>query len=231
MPEGVAPFCVSGVRAVQTVELGWIRWDSEALCKGASASTDDRLGLIEGFASTEHLDLDNEVVEQGGLDWSACRHLTLEHPKTHLNVIGEVLSTAPRSTDDGLPGTYLKGGLYRKLAAGQKVYDHALGIAKSGGTSPFGFSVEGPPDGLVRKGNHIVKARVTSVAVTMGPRNQRAMWSPMMKGLLGGLDIAAELIDRYGLSVTDIQIAALVKAHPNHSLTRGEWLAALRGKA
>lgn len=216
---------------MRTVELGWVRWDSEALCKGASASTDDRLGLIEGFASTEHLDLDNEVVEQSGLDWSACRHLTLEHPKTHLNVIGEVLSTAPKTTDDGQPGTYLKGGLYRKLPAGQKVYDHALGIAKSGGTSPFGFSVEGPPDGLVRRGNRIVKARVTSVAVTMGPRNQQAMWSPMMKGLLAGLDVAAQLIEQYGLSVTDIQIAALVKAHPNHSLTRGEWLAALRGKA
>lgn len=231
MPKGVAPFCVSGASAVQTVELGWIRWDSEALCKGASASPDDRLGLIEGFASTEHLDLDNEVVEQGGLDWSACRHLTLEHPKTHLNVIGEVLSTAPKSTDDGLAGTYLKGGLYRKLQAGQKVYDHALGIAKSGGTSPFGFSVEGPPDGLVRKGNRIVKARVTSVAVTMGPRNQRAMWSPMMKGLLSGLDVAGELIEQLGLSVTDLQIAALVKAHPKLSLTRREWIAALRGKA
>lgn len=231
MPKGVAPFCVSGVRQVQTVELGWIRWDSEALCKGASASTDDRLGLIEGFASTEHLDLDGEVVEQGGLDWGSCRHLTLEHPKTHLNVIGEVLSTTPKATDDGLPGTYLKGGLYRKLPAGQKVFDHALGIAKSGGTSPFGFSVEGPPDGLQRRGNRIVKARVTSVAVTMGPRNQRAMWSPMMKGLLQSLDIAAQLTERYGLSVTDIQIAALVKAHPTLSLTHGEWLAALRGKA
>lgn len=216
---------------MQTVELGWIRWDSEALCKGASASVDDRLGLIEGFATTEHLDLDGEVVEQAGLDWSGCRHLTLEHPKTHLNVIGEVLGTEPRTTPDGLAGTYLKGGLYRKLPAGQKVFDHALGIAKSGGTSPFGFSVEGPPDGLVRRGNRIVKARVTSVAVTMGPRNQQAMWSPMMKGLMRGLDVAGQLTEQLGLTVTDIQIAALVKAHPDHSLTRGEWLAALRSKA
>lgn len=216
---------------MQTVELGWIRWDSEALFKGASASTDDRIGLIEGFATTEHLDLDGEVVEQAGLDWSGCRHLTLEHPKTHLNVIGEVLGTEPRTTADGLAGTYLKGGLYRKLAAGQKVFDHALGIAKSGGTSPFGFSVEGPPDGLVRRGNRIVKARVTSVAVTMGPRNQQAMWSPMIKGLMRGLDVAGQLTEQLGLTVTDIQIAALVKAHPTHSLTRSEWIAALRSKA
>ena len=231
MPKGVAPVCVSGAIAVQTVELGWVQWSSEALCKGASASVDDRMGLIEGFASTEHLDLDGEIVEQGGLDWSGAKYLTLEHPKTPTNIIGQVNGVESRPTDDGLPGTYLKGGLYRKLPAGAKVYDHAVGIAKSGGPCPFGFSVEGPPDGLVRRGNRIVKARVTSVAVTMGPRNQSAMWTPMMKGLLRGLDIAAELMERQGLTITDLQIAALVKAHPTHSLTRDEWLAALRGKA
>lgn len=197
--------------------------------KGAVASDADRLGPIEGFASTDHLDLDGEIVEQSGLDFSAAKHLHLEHPKTHLNVVGEVLSVEPRQTDDGLAGSYLKGGLYRKLPMGGRIYDHALGIAKSGGTSPFGFSVEGPPDGLVRRGNRIVKARVTSVAVTMGPRNQRAVWTPMMKGLIAGLDAKAELLDRFGLTVTDLQIAALLKRHPNHSLTRGEWVDALRG--
>lgn len=216
---------------MQTVELGWVRWDSEALCKGASDAVDSRLGLIEGYASTEHLDLDGEVVEQLGLDWRDAKHLTLEHPKTHLNVIGEILGQESRPYTDGTPGTHIKGGLYRKLPAGQKVFDHALGIAKSGGTSPFGFSVEGPPDGLVRKGNRITRARVTSVAVTMGPRNQRAIWTPMMKGLLRGLDVASQLTEQLGLQVSDVQIAALMRRHPNESLTRAEWLGALRGNA
>lgn len=197
--------------------------------KGAVAPDADRLGLIEGFASTDHLDLDGEVVEQDGLDFSGARHLHLEHPKTHLNVVGEILSVDRRRTPDGLDGSYLKGGLYRKLPMAGRIYDHALGIAKSGGTSPFGFSVEGPPDGLVRRGNRIVKAKVTSVAVTMGPRNQQAVWTPMMKGLIAGLDAKAELVDRLGLSVTDLQIAALIRNHPNHSLTRAEWVDALRG--
>lgn len=216
---------------MQTVELGWVRWDSEALCKGASDAADARLGLIEGFASTEHLDLDGEIVEQSGLDWTDARHLTLEHPKTHLNVVGELLGHEGRPHPDGTPGTHVKGGLYRKLPAGQKVYDHALGIAKSGGTSPFGFSVEGPAKGLVRKGNRIVKARITSVAVTMGPRNQQAMWAPMMKGLLRGLDVASQLTEQLGLTVSDVQIAALMRRHPGQSLTRAGWLGVLRGNA
>lgn len=214
---------------MQTVELAWIRWDSEALCKGAGA--DSRLGLIEGFASTEHLDLDGEVVEQAGLDWSAVKHLTLEHPLTHLNVVGEVLGHESRPYSDGTAGTYLQGGLYRALPAGQKVYDHALGIAKSGGTSPFGFSIEAPLDGLVKKGNRYTRAKLRSVAVTMGPRNQRAVWTPLMKGLLRGLDVASQLAETLQLTVSDVQIAALMRRHPGHSMTRSEWLSALQGNA
>lgn len=211
--------------APKTVELAWVRWDSAALCKGSESR--GGMGLIEGIASSEHLDLDGEVVEQDGLTWEPVTYLTLEHPRTHVNTLGEVLDKGLTVLPDGVKATRIKGGIYQAVPAGARVYDHAMGIAKSGGTCPFGFSVEGPEDGLERRGNRIVRARVTSVAITMGPRNTRAQWAPLMKGLLASLDTAAELVRELGLSVRDIQIAELLRRHPNQSMTRSEWLRAL----
>lgn len=211
----------------ETVELAWIRWDSAALCKGDAIGDGAGMRFIEGLASTEHLDLDGEIVEQDGLTWSPTTYLTLEHPRLTLNTIGEVVDRAATALPDGVKATRIKGGLYQAVPAGKLIYDHAVGIAKSGGTCPFGFSVEGPPEGLIRQGNRITKALVTSVAVTQGPRNTRAQWAPLMKGLLQQLDVAAELTRELGLTVRDIQIAGLLRRHPDLSMTRADWLRAL----
>lgn len=213
--------------APKTVELAWVRWDSAALCKGDTSADPSGMGLIEGLASSEHLDLDGEIVEQDGLTWAPTTYLTLEHPRSTLNTIGEVVDRAGTILPDGVKATRITGGLYRGVPAGRLIYDHAVGIAKSGGTCPFGFSVEGPPEGLERRGNRITKALVTSVAVTQGPRNTKAQWAPLMKGLLAGLDVAAELTRELGLSVRDVQIAGLLRRHPDLSMTRAGWLRAL----
>lgn len=211
----------------KTRELWWTAFDADALIKGATTD-DGGMGLIEGFASTEHRDKDDEIIRQAGLDWVAVPRLTLEHPSSVTNQLGEVLSHEI-VTHKGELATKVQGGLYLgdSDAYSAKIYKAARQIAKSGGRAQFGFSVEGdvlerdPADRRI-----ITKARVSSVAITMGPRNEMAQWAPIMKGLLASAGIHATLAR--GLSVTDLQIAHIMRRRPDLALTRAEGVALLR---
>ena len=203
-------------------ELAFCRWDASSLvglAKGDMAAAYPGMALIKGIATTEHKDLDDEVVHTDGLTWSDPCFLTLEHPRTHDNIIGQVIDRQRIEMPDGTPGVAVVGGLYRHDPMAMRVYDRAMTIAKSGGSSPFGFSIEGPSEGLVREPGHLLKGRVTSLAVTLGPRNERAKWEPLMKGLLTGSALAFELVERFGLDANDLMKAAVLKRRNDQTWT------------
>lgn len=207
---------------VPTSELTFVRWDTASLVglqKGDLAAAYPGMALIKGIATTQHKDLDNEVVHTDGLTWSDPCFLTLDHPRRHDNIIGEVLDKTRVEMPDGTPAVEVTAGLYRHEPTAMRVYDRAVTIAKSGGSSPFGFSIEGPSEGLVREPGHLLKGRVTSLAVTMGPRNERAKWEPLMKGLLSGSDLAFELVERFGLDAHDLMKAAVLKRRNDSTWT------------
>ena len=212
-------------------ELWWTRLDAEPLVKGETVG--DGMGLIRGIASTEHRDKDREIIRQDGIVFDDVCRLTLEHPSSVVNQVGEVLEHR-RVLEKGLPATQIDGGLYLgdPDAYSAKLYKAARMIAKSGGRAQFGFSVEGeitsrdPSDRSI-----ITGCRVTSVAVTMGPRNTFATWAPIMKGLLGSTRVAVDPVHAVlarGLSTTDLQVAHLMRRRPDLVLSRAEAVAALR---
>ena len=56
-----------------TSELAFVRWDASSLVglqKGDLAAAYPGMALIKGIATTQHKDLDNEVVHTDGLTWS-----------------------------------------------------------------------------------------------------------------------------------------------------------------
>ena len=215
----------------RTTELWWTRFEAEPLVKGEIAS--DGMGLIRGLASTEHRDKDGEIIRQSGITFDPITRVTLEHPSSVVNQVGEVLDHR-NVTEKGLPATQIDAGLYLgdPDAYSAKLYKAARMIAKSGGRAQFGFSVEGeitsrdPSDRSI-----ITGCRVTSVAVTMGPRNTFATWAPIMKGLLGSTRVAVDPVHAVlarGLSITDLQVAHLMRRHPELVISRADAVRALR---
>lgn len=138
-------------------------------------------GRIRGFATTEHEDKDEETILQSGVEGlEKGTPLTLEHPKGHFNRIGEVVSVK-RMEKGGKPATFIEADLFLTHDLGRKVWDNAVALKKADASYGFGFSVEGPPPGRdPRNPKIITKAVVTSVAVTMAPRNDEASWDPVL---------------------------------------------------
>lgn len=169
--------------------LGWAPFD---LVKGADGLVSP--GLINGIASSERCDADDEVIVQAGLDWApflANGYITFEHPANTLNIIGEPVElTKGLKSESGAAATGLRAQLYvdqpEHLAT--RVWKVAETLHKGSSRRRLGFSIEG--NALERDPSdpkRVTKGVVRSVVVTHAPKNPDASFDPIFQSVMAAI--------------------------------------------
>jgi len=150
----------------------WIPLALDPIVKGGEEEEEEiSKAMIAGICSTRDMDLEGEVIEQDGLDWSyflANGWFNHEHQQGAGAVLGHPVRV--EQIDDN--STRVEGVLYLDKQLGRDVYETAVAMQKAGGDRSLGFSVEGQvtmrdPSNLKR----VLKARVLNVAITAHPVN------------------------------------------------------------
>ena len=134
----------------------------------AKADKEGKARVVEGIASTPHTDLQNEEVNQKGIDFSYfLKHgyFNWDHKPGADNKIGEPWEV--KITPQGL---YVKGMLYQGKKVADAVWEHIKTLA----TNPeskrrVGFSLQGKT--LLRKGQKIARCWIQDIAITTAPIN------------------------------------------------------------
>lgn len=154
--------------------------DSVTLSKADSSEDGD--WVIEGLASTNSLDYQNEVVLVKGLDLSYLdsgrgtlnwNHRGDSDPSSVVGIITE----SRRTPDNEL---YIKGKLLKSLPKARHVQQLLKALESDCPERKMGMSIEGKV--LSRNGNQIVKAWVKAVALTLDPVNKET-WVSFAKAV------------------------------------------------
>lgn len=175
----------------------------EGISKGTK--TKPRLGRIEGIATSEAMDEDEDIIDQGGLEWDyfigkggrrGHGLIILEHPVGVINTIGYPVAIELTEIDSQVSGrreraTKVTGDLYLEDKFGRVTYNKALVMQRAGDQRRPGFSIEGGVK--KREGRRILKGRVKWLAVTMAPRNHDSWWTPASTGPIQKAEIGAPL--------------------------------------
>lgn len=152
------------------------------------AGTDsDGKRWIQGIASTSHKDLQDESVEQTGLDFSYFLkhgHFNNDHQQGPENLVGE--PTEAKVTKDGF---WIKGFLYKGKECADYWWEHINSLNQSGSKRSVGFSIEGKVK--KKSGTKIVSCWIKNVAITANPVNTNT-WAEIAKSLSGSLLIEGE---------------------------------------
>ena len=134
----------------------------------AQTSETGKTRVVEGIASTPHLDLQNEEVLQNGIDFSYFLdhgYFNWDHKGGAENKIGEPWEV--KLTPKGL---YVKGMLYKGKKVADAVCEHIKSLsANKNSKRKVGFSLQGKT--LLRKGQKIVRCWIQDVAITTAPIN------------------------------------------------------------
>lgn len=150
----------------------WVPLSLDPLEKGREEGDEDAAkALIGGVCSTRDMDLEGEVIEQGGLDWDYFLDrgwFNHEHQQGPSAVLGHPINVE-RLDDER---TRVEGYIYLDKQLGRDVVETARAMKKAGGDRSLGFSVEGQV--LLRDPQNkkrVLKARVLNVAITAHPVN------------------------------------------------------------
>lgn len=145
---------------------------------------------VRGVISTAHRDLQDEVVDQDGLDLSelgAFGWINDNHSKKPGDEYGQVTRTFPLYVTDGsgakVRATGIEGFLF-DTPENRKLHANAVALRKAGSPRGYGFSIEGQV--LVRDPHDrrtIRKARITQVALTRTPVNTNTALEAIAKSL------------------------------------------------
>ena len=162
---------------VKSEEFGfWVPMD---LCKADSVrGANGRKRWIEGIASTPHKDLQKEVVEQVGIDFSyflEFGYYNNDHKPGFENKVGEPIEA--RITAEGF---WTKGFLYENHKVSDAVWELAHALESSQSRRKLGFSIQGKV--LKRYGHKIIKCWVQDVAITAAPINTHT-WLDIVKSI------------------------------------------------
>lgn len=151
----------------------WVPLDIEK-----SQKTKDGKRWIEGIASTESLDLQNEIVLQSGIDTSYfLKHgyFNNDHKPGFENKVGQ--PTECKITKKGL---WVKGYLFKNHKVADAIWELANSLDASGSNRKLGFSIQGKV--LRRRGKTIVKCWIQDIAITAAPINTNT-WLDVVKSL------------------------------------------------
>ncbi len=147
----------------------------------ANASTEELANgdrIIQGIASTSTLDLQNEILDQKGIDTSyfmSKGYFNADHKPGPENKIGE-----PRECKVTKQGLWVKGILYKEHPVADHYWSLMTSMEKSNATRKMGFSVEGSV--RRRRGNVIEACWIKDIALTPQPVNYTT-WAEIVKSL------------------------------------------------
>jgi hypothetical protein len=149
-------------------------WMPAGLSKSVAGSGSGGKRLIEGIASTEDLDAQNERVLQEGIDFEPLLRsgfLNFNHSPGPENLIGQPLEARLVRQKDGKSALFVKGMLFTGQPRADAAWNlmNVLEKARAEGLSDrrLGWSVEGGV--LERRGNLIARSVVRQLALTHEP--------------------------------------------------------------
>lgn len=127
--------------------------------------------IIEGIASVEIPDLQDEIVCIKGMDTSYFeKHgfINDDHKSGPGALVGQPISLA-HTTVNGYPALFLKAFLFKEKKAADDWWELIHSLKKSGASRKVGFSIQGKT--LLRKGKYIVKSWIYAISITANPIN------------------------------------------------------------
>jgi hypothetical protein len=167
---------------------------------------------IRGIVSTEHRDLQGEVVVQAGLDCSPISQGRGWFNDNHRRETGQELGIPTkvwRTKVKGVPATAVEGYLL-DTPEGRRVWTNARALAGTGRN--YGFSVEGAIlERDVTDQKRIVRSVARQIAITRCPVNPNTELEPIAKSLTAHMEKAVRLGAAFpGASGQPGQMGALV---------------------
>ena len=152
-----------------------------------SGKGEDGKRWIQGIASTDHMDLQNESVSQKGLDFSYfLKHGSFndDHKQGAKHEVGE--PTEARITKEGM---WVKGFLYKGKEKADEWWEHFNSLQESGSDRKVGFSIEGKIK--KKSGTNIKECWIKNIAITSHPVNTNT-WAEIAKSLSGSEIVEGE---------------------------------------
>lgn len=164
----------------------------------------DGVRRIRGLASTDHRDLQGEVVDIKGIDLSYFKNhgiLNDNHSQETSAVIGE--PTSAKITSAGLE---IEGIIYKGKESADRVWEHMNALELSKASRKMGLSIEGKI--VSREGSKIKRCFLRNIAVTYCPVNTHT-YAEIAKSLAGAewVDGSKEEADK---AMTTANAGALV---------------------
>jgi hypothetical protein len=150
----------------------------ETISKSQDIGDKDDRRLIQGIASTDHIDLQGESVVQSGMDTSyflKYGYINDDHKPGPEHKVGEPIEC--RSTKAGL---WIKAFLYKGQERAEYWWQLMQSLEQSNANRKVGFSIQGKI--LRRSGNSIMKCWLQDIAITASPVNTHT-WAEIVKSL------------------------------------------------
>jgi hypothetical protein len=146
--------------------------------KDSKDNKNEQRRLIQGIASTDHTDLQNESVIQNGVDHSyflKYGYYNNDHKPGFDNKVGQPLEC--KTTKEGL---WTKGFLFNKHKIADSIWELALALEASKADRKLGFSIQGKV--TRREGRRIARCWIQDIAITAAPINTNT-WLDVLKSL------------------------------------------------
>jgi len=158
----------------------WLPAQAVVMKSGKNADGSDKEGRrwIQGIASTNARDLQQEVVDQHGIDYKYfLKHgyFNDDHKAGHDNKVGE--PTECKITKNGM---WVKGYLFPDNKAANGIWGLMNSLNKTGSNRKVGFSIQGKVKR--RQGGVIKECWIQDVAITPAPVNTTT-WAEIAKSL------------------------------------------------
>lgn len=133
---------------------------------------------VQGVASTAHQDLQDESVDQHGIDFTYFLehgYYNNDHKPGFENKVGQPIEA--KITHEGL---WTKGYLFENHKVAEAIWELAHALIASRSDRKLGFSIQGKV--LRREGRRILKCWVQDIAITAAPINTHT-WLDVVKSL------------------------------------------------
>ncbi len=159
-------------------------WVPATLVKSGDAKKPSDRRYIQGIASTDNTDLQGEIIDPAGIDFSYFKnngYFNWDHKQEVQYRIGEPVDCKVTSK-----GLWVKGFLYESNDTADEVWKFMNSLEASKATRKMGFSIEGKV--RRRSGKKIEKCWIQNVAITAQPVNT-ATWAEIVKSLAHKPDV------------------------------------------